>query len=645
MGLFDFLSQKDGHEKAEVKKTVPLQQPLNNRGSIRYPVNDIAIGAIGSIVEMAREGCKLRKNSSEQIDLPDLQFRLGTRDVRARILWQDEKFAGIEIAGGFDDAGFISKHMKRIKESTFRPRKKLSDDSIKGFMSKDPFSLMVNLMAELESPNTDMDKLKSMIVKLPGLIPEIAIKAGITKKEEELEIKDIDYAVKRLGLDTVKKLSSEFIKTRGEKMESAQSKDDLRDSMKVLKTVFFAALAPFFGFKDQEGLANNLLSIEYKGIDAIISKHEKIPKIKEFYNAPTKIYSEMSRFYERLRFGRDALNINRLYITTIRRALAGLYDGYLLAHLALNPVYTLDPEVKLSLTKINLNFSYVAYLTFIAAQAVIEKDRASAAVLTHRLLRTGMNEEKLSQFIEDNISEINRIMTDIGRTGNIKNPPAGVSLRFADYVPNEVHYERFIKYFKDFLTVKRMAIGYEDEAYAHFMLGKMLDSEDIGLNSKMFCVIPCENLSAEDMPVEAFSFFGIIVFKNIDKLNSCLLRPLVKLWNSFEGGIVLTFSKYSLIDFNNKDLFVLLRNHVIDFPSYFDDEKIYHKMLDHTAAYMKPCTEGVAIDTAKYHGGVFSMNNIRGSELLNIIPDVPEDEDDGQPGPKINPQGYRNIGR
>jgi hypothetical protein len=237
----------------------------------------------------------------------------------------------------------------------------------------------------------------------------------------------------------------------------------------------------------------------------------------------------------------------------------------------------------LSLTKINLNFSYITYLTLIAEQAIIEKDKASATILMSRLLRTGMAAEKLKSFIETNISEINRIMADIGRKGVLKTPQAGAAFKFADFVPNEAHYEKFIKNFRDFAAIKRIAIGYEDEHYAHYIIGKMLDAEDIGLNSTMFCVIPCENLSSEDLQESAFSFFGIVVFKNIDKLNSSLLRSLVKLWNSFEGGIILTFSKYSLIDFNNKDLFVLLRKYVVDFPSYFDDEKIYHKMLDHTS--------------------------------------------------------------
>ena len=43
-----------------------------------------------------------------------------------------------------------------------------------------------------------------------------------------------------------------------------------------------------------------------------------------------------------------------------------------------------------------------------------------------------------------------------------------------------------------------MALRYEDEAYAHFILTKLMIADDIGLNSKAYCVIPCKNISEDE---------------------------------------------------------------------------------------------------------------------------------------------------
>ncbi len=584
MGMFNFLLQKEeAPKKAEppkkqAEKTLEpgkmLKLPtLNKRGHMRYYVKDIPAGTIGVIVDISRCGCRIKKGVTDQGDTPDVRFCVEKKEVAAHIAWQDANFMGLEFTESFESLGFITKHLKKVKERVFEPKVRFSVETIKGFISKDPFSLMVHLMTELESPNININRLKSLILKLPGLGQEVAMKAGIKKGADDLDVSDIDQAVKRLGLDAVKKATLEFIKTKGKSLEGAQAKDELHEAMKVLKKVFFNVLAPYFGYTEDMGFADNLAAAEFKGIELILSKtKDKTPEIKDLYNASTKVYSEMTRFCEWLRFGRDSLNITRLFIINIRRALVGLYDGYLLAHTALNPVYTLDPSVKLSLNKNNLNFSYVTYLTFIATQAIIEKDPAAAAHLMARLHGTGMDTAKLYSFMQKYVHEINTVMADLGRSTSFKAIAPANAFKIADYMSLAVtpQYGRFIKYFREFDANKRIAIAYEDEAYTHFMIGKILSAEDVGLNKKMFCVVPCENLSTEpedEIQAEMFSFFGIVVLKNIDKLDKRLLRVFVKLWNTFEGGIIVTFSRYSMLDFNSRDLFVFFAKHIIDYPS------------------------------------------------------------------------------
>ncbi|MBF0488151.1 MAG: hypothetical protein HQK98_08310 [Nitrospirae bacterium] len=636
MGFFDFLShmhKDDQPNKADTKAVEPPQlfQPhyaLNKRGSIRYLVHGIPRNKVGTIVNMSRGGCMIKKAAPDIIDYKHIILRFGIMKTTALIVWQDEDFMGIQFLGGHNDAGYISRHMKRIKEGKFSPLKSLHVDTIIAFIAKDPFSNMLNLIAEIESPNTNINRLKSLIIKLPELAPEIVAKAGINKTEDEIELRDVDQAVKLLGMDAVKKNSLEFIKLNREKIESAGPKNSLHESLKTVKKVFFDILAPYFGYTRGTGLVDNLAAIEYKGIDIIIANTEETPKIKGFYNSTPKIYSEMTRFCERLLIGRDLLNINRINIR-IRKTLMELFDGYLLAHMMLNPIYSIDSYVEVSINKINLSFAYITYLTFISAQAIIEKDAAAVAVFKERLQATGMDSSTLNSFVSMCVSEVNRTLADLGRSIKLQSTASGKGFNFADYmsIREMPQYERFIKPLKELDIIKRAVIAYEDEAYTHFILGKILTAEDIGLNTKMFCVIPCENLSTDEIIYDTFSFFGIVVLKNIDQIAKRHQKLFVKLWNHFEGILIVTFNKYSMFDFHYSELYTLLKESLIDFPSYFDSERIYDKMIEHTAAYISPYVEG-QLNVQKYKTEKYSMNTIRGCELLNTDPVIEEEKED-----------------
>ena len=97
------------------------------------------------------------------------------------------------------------------------------------------------------------------------------------------------------------------------------------------------------------------------------------------------------------------------------------------------------------------------------------------------------------------------------------------------------------------------------------------------------------------------------------------MKAFVKLWNGFEGKIIVTFSNLSFLDFDNADLYLLLKNHIVDFPSYFSNKEIYEKMIDHTVNYMKPYIGEREIDKTKYYDDVFSMDYIKTNELQSYV--------------------------
>jgi hypothetical protein len=66
-------------------------------------------------------------------------------------------------------------------------------------------------------------------------------------------------------------------------------------------------------------------------------------------------------------------------------------------------------------------------------------------------------------------------------------------------------------------------------------------------------------------------------------------------------------------------LYLLLKNHIDDFPSYFSNKEIYGRMIDHTVNYIKPYTGNRGIDKTKYLNDVFSMDYIKTSELRSYV--------------------------
>jgi hypothetical protein len=235
----------------------------------------------------------------------------------------------------------------------------------------------------------------------------------------------------------------------------------------------------------------------------------------------------------------------------------------------------------------------------------------------------GMDQSKIMDFLRDSIREANDVLNDLGLSGSIRSSSLPQSsFKIDGYVQENIHDTYLMKSFKDFSAIKRikrMALRYEDAAYTHFILNKFMIADEIGLNSKVHCVIPCKNISENALYVEDFSYFDLVVFKDIDKLPVSLMKAFVKLWNSFEGELIVTFSTLSFLDIDNKDLYLLLKNHIVDFPSYFSNREIYDRMIDHTINYVKPFSGNREIDRMKYLNDSFTMEFIKGNELQSYV--------------------------
>jgi hypothetical protein len=611
------------------------------------------VGDIGSVVQVSMGGMIIRKVGTEEIEGPQLIIPLLRHEIQTEIVWQDKQCLGLRYAGKFDAAPIIKTLIHKIREPAPGPDTITSDNLFSGIMERDLLSSCINLMEELEDPDIDPAHLKIYVEEIGDVCRDEAAlqetasegsegadgsepaesedleallicEARRASSDPNIEIRDIDFAIARLGLDTVKKISEDFLRKKLSDRKITLSGFPGYESYVILKTVMFKHLTHFFGFKDEEGKGRLLLSLETKGIEMLMSLSSgDAKKLKEYYISPQRVYSEISRIYEKNCFGTDLLSVNKVYFEHNLGRFEDLYDGYVLAHLMLNPCYTSGSSMKLTLTRRKLIFSFLVYLAVTATKFVMDKDRESAFVLVHMLKRAGMDEGKGMDFLNEGISESNELLKKLGLGANIRGSRLpGSSFKIDGYLHKSIHCQYLVKSFKDFSvlnSMKRMAIRYEDDGYTHFILNKLLIADDVGLNAKAYCVIPCKNISGHELYLDEFSYFDLVIFKDIDSLPVSHIKEFVKLWNSFEGKIITTFSTYSYLDFDNKDLYLLLKDHMVDFPSYFSDRGIYEKMIDHTIDYLKPYLGAQAIDRKKYSGETCSMNYIKSCELQSYV--------------------------
>jgi hypothetical protein len=95
------------------------------------------------------------------------------------------------------------------------------------------------------------------------------------------------------------------------------------------------------------------------------------------------------------------------------------------------------------------------------------------------------------------------------------------------------------------------------------------------------------------------------------------MSAFVKLWNSFEGQIIVTFSNLDFLDFTDLRLYAVLNSCIVDFPSYFFNDYVYKKMLEHSVNYLKPYIGKEQVDINRYLNEVYTMNHVKTDILLN----------------------------
>jgi hypothetical protein len=625
------------------------ERPLNRRQDDRYLIDEIPLEGIGTIVEISKNGLKIKKASGFVPEDPTMTFALSGQDIKTDVRWQDQTFLGLRTVPAFNDPAFFTQRIKRAKEILAPAQRKVNlENAVAQYEKEEGLISMINLCLEVHGPEPDIRKIGWYIKEISSLqekekpsgikggeendkgevqdksgdegksIKEelIARAIGLQARDESGEI-DIDFAIFILGLSKVCEIIQDHINKKFFQSETSRPLFENYETFNVLKSVVFKNLCRFFGLQDIQTEGSTLLSLETTGVDLLIKEGSGI--LDTYYKSPSRLYSEFSRTYEKTIFAVDPIQINQVYFKKDLKSFGELFNGYVLAHHTLNPHYFSSEDLKLSLSKNGLIFSALACLTFLAVQFLMDKDRESGFALAKRLKGRGMDDRKIDQFLDQSVSDTKTILQNLKLKGTLSKPllPDGL-IPIESYLGRDIRFEYLVQSFRNFdhKQVKRMALRYEDAVYAHFILGKLMNSENFDLNSKTVCVVPCRNISSDQWYIKDFDYFDLIVFKEINKLPASHLGVFLKLWGTFEGHIIATFSHLEVLDYTNPPLHKIFKNYIVDFPSCFLNDAVYGKMIDHTCQYLQPYLGDQLIDRKRYLPGVLTMNHIKADILL-----------------------------
>jgi hypothetical protein len=662
MGLFDYFSKKDSPPKRRTPSKGDASTAeqfvfnkncyiFNRRAVLRYLIEPIET-PIGNVIEMSKNGIKVIRKPGISFDYSELLIGLDTasKPLKAEIIWKDNHVIGIRLIDPFDSASYIKKNYLRLREEDFSPEVPLSYLDISKYVQYDFLTPLTNLMAELESEDTNISRLKVYInnlhevrekiirdeqaaeekrkkLKDPVEVPQTGINMPDLKetlliratsgRAIDISSQDIDLAVARLGIENVKRISSDFVKKNMSKFEISIAGFRNYQLYNILKTVLFKRLAPFFGYKNEYGEGSSLLSLETTGVKILTQKREK--ELGTYYITPQRLYSDISRIYEQILFGQDFLQVTKTYFDKVQGIFQNVMDGYLTAHQSLNPQYSMPKGMKLVLNKNKLIYGFVAYLTMLGTIYIIENDRETGAIFVRRLLRTGIEQAKVMDFINEVITETNIIASEMGIKGSIRPvsmPMSGFKLE--NLIPQDPYYDYLVKAFRNFNVnnAMRLVLRYDDDNYCHYILNRFMNINHFGLDSKIFTVIPCENLGEKEIFLEDIANFDLVIFKNINKLPYSHIKSFLRLWGNHDGKIIATMSSDAFPDYDAPELFKAVNFAIVEFPSTLRSPTVQKKMIIHTLARLKNFIRKSEFDPSPYLKEPVSANFILSNELF-----------------------------
>ena len=143
------------------------ERPLNRRKDDRYLIDEIPLEGIGTIIEISKNGLKIKKAPGFVPEDPTLNIPIFGQEIKATVHWQDKTFLGLQSATPFNDPALFIQRIKRAKEIMAPTQMKIHLDKTMAQYKKDEGLFgMINLLMEVDSSDPDVRKIGRYIEEI-----------------------------------------------------------------------------------------------------------------------------------------------------------------------------------------------------------------------------------------------------------------------------------------------------------------------------------------------------------------------------------------------------------------------------------------------------------------------------------------------
>ncbi len=559
---------------------------FDNRWDIYYITKPIKIEDFGEIEFISKSMLRIKTEKKTNLIQEGLtiQIKINNKNYRCYVLEITDRKIDLVFKEEFEDIFFIKENTKYIK--SFKPTKKItiSDKDFDNIKLPIDFINLINLLSEVDDPNTDAESLSLIIETLKPLKNKIIEEANKVSENIIEEIKDLKTAISHLGMDKIKKFTYQYFDLYITNYKNPIETFENNNQFNLTKIQTYKKFAPFIPFQPKRKAGILLLLLET--VASVINLFvEKDTNYKNLLKNSVKLYSYPLRIYEKLIFGDDYISLNEIYIGRKLKVLSDVYDSYKIALLTLNPMMNLK-TVPLNLSNKNLKRAYLYYLVFLASNFLVYNDKKSGYILYNRLNRFGMNVNEISEFLNEIVFYVNKVLTALKIKPYLRTPsPVTYNITCRKIFPDNQDFVDLIEAFRKVGKgkINRLAVRTQDAEFFGLLLDYLINDPEVGLHNKSYIVIPAEDIQNPDsLLIENLAGFDIIIFKNLENLSPILYREFYKLWKNFEGIIITEYSYYSFMDFDKQkvQLFHIIKENKVDAPLITVNNNAYKFMLD-----------------------------------------------------------------
>jgi len=162
----------------------------------------------------------------------------------------------------FEDIEFIKENTRFIENYKTSKKYTITDKEIEGIRISQDFINTINLLSEVDDPNTDTESLSFIINQIPPLKKQNYRRSKQIFWKCYRKIKDLPTAITRLGMDKIKKLSYQYFVLFVEMYKNSMENFESFNQFNLTKVQTFKKFAPYIPFQPKRKAVLLLLLLE-----------------------------------------------------------------------------------------------------------------------------------------------------------------------------------------------------------------------------------------------------------------------------------------------------------------------------------------------------------------------------------------------